>query len=812
MAHNDRQTQLIELTSHLAQQIQRKIQPDISHLSHLAQIYRCNDVESNILRALIKSLDVPYLERCLRRISPTTTITSPPSVPGRRVTLYKAPLPVEAQARVAADSLIARYLSWLARNPRRRALALVESDRHVVLFVPEGSKFDPEEAWREFVAFVSSGEELVRTFIAMLNSIQLSARSFGVPEFPILSEDQQLVMLAWFLRSVQSVEKRLRGREMRMTNLEASLNGLSDKEREKIQKDIRDLHHNQDKELKKYGENFNRRFSGYLRDQQEAFRLIHECKSSLSSEGLKPAQLKMFQNKLNKSQLKLELTQDQLLESEQFLSRANSDPLEFMKQFADQHPQIFKRVYMLTEYFTERAARQINLTTGPNFANIMVEIVRLTNWLESRSSNVIQAIRAQKLKLRPLLFEAPEMLLKRSPGDGTGEFCYVCGELLALEDKAQVSRFVFRSPSQRLQSVRGEQRPPVCRHCVALAFVSPLKPSDQSVIVRLDLTGQDNRRSGRSAAMLGILESFLRGLTLSQLDLAAGNYLMLTSSERIKVGNKWRSLSAVVGTVIYAHLRLAGLFDHQIFAEYKARIATGLSDIELEPHRLAFLSILIKSLQLHLTEGSEVNRSLTSATRYTLADEPILANYELIRRPNIDPKRRQEKVHIEIEKSLEVWTKMIAPKSRAKLIEDVVAMAGLLSPFVDRARQEVRKENNPSLDADREASKLIEEVDEPFNFLYRFADNTARSTARLYRNPTNWFTYEQTKALLEKLGVDLGERENIENGARFLEVNANDVEAAYKEFAEGDYKADRDWRAFTYRLKLALYCRFAELA
>ena len=67
--------------------------------------------------------------------------------------------------------------------------------------------------------------------------------------------------------------------------------------------------------------------------------------------------------------------------------------------------------------------------------------------------------------------------------------------------------------------------------------------------------------------MLGDLEAFLRGLTLSQLDLAAGDYLMLTSSERVKAGNKWRCLADVIGTVPYAHLRLAELFEHQIFVD-----------------------------------------------------------------------------------------------------------------------------------------------------------------------------------------------------------------------------------------------------
>ena len=410
---------------------------------------------------------------------------------------------------------------------------------------------------------------------------------------------------------------------------------------------------------------------------------------------------------------------------------------------------------------------------------------------------------------QPLLAADPEAFLERSAGDGTGEFCYVCGRRLSPEDEAQVNRFIFRSPSQRLQSVRGEQRPPVCRHCVAVAFVCPLKPSDQSVIVRL-LPARTHKGKGRAAAVLGDLEAFLRGLTLSQLDLAAGDYLMLTSSERVKAGNKWRCLADVIGTVPYAHLRLAELFEHQIFVDYAARIVAGISDIELAPHRLAFLSILIKALQLRLTEGSEANRPLATATRYVLADEPVLAIYELVSQPHIDQRCRQERVRIEIERSLEVWTTMIE-ENRAKMITDVVAMAGLLYAFIDQTLREVRRNNNSSLDPDREASKLIEEVDEVFNFLYRFADNTTYSTARLYRNPTNWFTYERTKVLIEQLGIDVSERERTENSARFLEVNTNDVEAAYKHFAEGEYKDDADWRAFTYRLKLALYSRFPGL-
>jgi hypothetical protein len=761
MAFNEQETKTLELASYVAQQIQMGKKPVDAHLSYLHQIYKSGNREADSLRVLIRSLDIPQLERLLHRSS--KAISEFPGASGKRVTLYKTPLPGEAQARVAADSLIARYLSWLARNTRRRAVALAESDHHVIFFIPEGSEFDPEEAWNAFVRFVFSGEELVRTFVAMLNSIKLSKRGFGVPEFPILGEDQEIIILAWLLRSIQLVQKRLEQRQSRMAELEIALSG---KDQKKAEKEYSNLKEKQEKEIRKYSENFNRLIS-------------------------------------------------QLPEYAELVSKSNLDPIKFLNLFEDAHNEIFKRARAVGELFTKQAAEQINTSRGDYFAIAIVEIIRLVTLLEADNSAKTSGNQTKTFQLRSLLVEHPAAQNERLPGDGTSEFCYVCGELLSNEDSVQVGRFTFRAPYQRLQSVRGERSPSVCRHCVAIAFVSPLKPSDQSVIIQLESMTENDLTQGRSAVVLGRLESFLRGLTLSQLDLTAGNYLMLTSSERVKVGKNWRNLADVVGAVVYAHFRLAELFDYQVFEDYKARIVMGISDIQLESYRLAFLSIFIKAFQLHLTQGGEVNHPLASATRYILADEPIFAIYELVSQPDVDKKRRQQKaqmkLEIEIERSLEVWTKMITEKNRAKIITDVVAMAGLLYPFVDQTLREVRKKNDSSLNPDREASKLIEEVDEVFNFIYRFADNVTYSTARLYLNPTNWFTYEQTKALLEELGRSLTEREKTESNARFLEVNPNDIEAAYKKFAEGNYKADADWRAFTYRLKLALYSRFPGL-
>ena len=145
MALVDQEIQLIELVTHVAQQVQRGKDAS-AYLAYLNRIFQEKKPETVLLNALITSLDVPQLRRLLRRGRPDGTSATPPIIPGKRVILYKAALPGETQARIATDSLIARYLGWLARDPHHRAVAVTDTDRHVVLFVPDESEFAPEQA------------------------------------------------------------------------------------------------------------------------------------------------------------------------------------------------------------------------------------------------------------------------------------------------------------------------------------------------------------------------------------------------------------------------------------------------------------------------------------------------------------------------------------------------------------------------------------------------------------------------------------------------------------------------------------------
>ena len=207
-----------------------------------------------------------------------------------------------------------------------------------------------------------------------------------------------------------------------MANIEKRLQSPSDREVKRIEKEFKELQDKQHKELKKYGENFKRRFSSFLQNQQDAVQRIQQYQTELSGTKLKPPQRKSLQKKLCEVQSTIELGQDQLLQLARLFNQADDDPLKFLEQFEGDHRQIYKTARLLTELFTERAARQINLTRGDNFANAVLEIVRLTIWLEPPNSNEIGVARAQKLDLRPLLFETPEMLQRRSPGDSTESF------------------------------------------------------------------------------------------------------------------------------------------------------------------------------------------------------------------------------------------------------------------------------------------------------------------------------------------------------------------------------------------------------
>lgn len=146
---------------------------------------------------------------------------------------------------------------------------------------------------------------------------------------------------------------------------------------------------------------------------------------------------------------------------------------------------------------------------------------------------------------------------------------------------------------------------------------------------------------------------------------------------------------------------------------------------------------------------------------------------------------------------------------KAQMFRYVAALTGLLSGFCDFVDSRCGRGSDT---AKREVSKLIEEVTDPYQFCYRATHNLSGEMATLYRNPDNYFCFDEAEKLLTGLeGVNLSERQIIsEQKTRALRVYFDDVRHAYAMLFETAYKSDKEQKDFTTELKLSLAAKFPE--
>jgi len=146
---------------------------------------------------------------------------------------------------------------------------------------------------------------------------------------------------------------------------------------------------------------------------------------------------------------------------------------------------------------------------------------------------------------------------------------------------------------------------------------------------------------------------------------------------------------------------------------------------------------------------------------------------------------------------------------KAKMFRDVAAMTGLLDAFCDYVRSEATKGGKS---AENEVEKLIEEVTDPFRFIYRASHNLSGTMATMFRNDDNYFCFDSARDLMAKLvGDDMQKREGVsEKGTRSLRIYFDDVRNAYVTLFETDYKTEKEQKDFTTELKLSLAAKFPE--
>lgn len=728
---------------------------------------------------------------------------------GKTQILYKSPLPGELQARLSIESAIDRFLEYLQKQ--YQIAVLNESDYHVQVFIPHRKeRADFSQYWREFIeniAFSTYGDTkhnlpgLVQTFIVMLNSVTLAGRGFSTLDIPILTLNQSNVLAAWYLAVVREVEKRQTERKKQINDITKQLaeSELSDKERKSKQTDLQKKEEMQLKEANKYSEDFQKAFGKVLNEQQSIWQELNTIQTQLADSVVTKAQINKLQKQQEKLVSKIIFTQESVRQKISLLAESDGEPFKFIK---NENPDKFKDIVNISKIFTKRATDQINSTRGDIFTQCILEMYRL---LENPPSAPFP---------EPLLSEQPSIKEVRSAGDDGKDFCYSCGVTLQ-NAKWKVARFMFERPSQRRQSSSSEDRPYICASCSALAFASPLKVTDESIILKLEPVNQSE------PAKLKV-KDYIRMLSNKELHLSAGRYVVL-ASDRTGGGDL---ASQKLGQVQYALAKIASIFPLEVLADFKfSLIIQGSQPKQLASRHLVFIKGLIEGYnQSIILTGKEINMPLGDAVRYVEDDLPFLAEYNVV-------KAAAKINYWQIDKVRQLYWQIIQEDlklqgvnmdssnqmaKRAKLYRDVTALTGLTYAFAYSLESTAKKarETNTKIDVEREVSKIIEQVNDAVAFCYYATLGDEKKTnvqARLYCNPENYFVYEQTKKLLEELTITNREQKDAEKQQTWLTLYADDVMRAYTYFAENGYSQDREWNELTYNLKLSLYTRFPEL-
>ncbi|MBU7583093.1 MAG: hypothetical protein KAF91_09315 [Nostoc sp. TH1S01] len=501
------------------------------------------------------------------------------------------------------------------------------------------------------------------------------------------------------------------------------------------------------------------------------------------------------------------LTSESIQQKLQIFHESGGNPFKFVKQDEKNNPNKFIVICRISKNFTKTATDQINSTRGDIFTQCIFEMYRLLE--ENNPNNPL---------LQPLLTEKVILGEMRSPGDDSKEFCYSCG--VKLDPKTarwQVLRFMFERPSQRRQSAPSEGRPHICFSCSALAFASPLKVTDESVVLMLEPGDSSVNFEVKKLKM----KDYLKMLTNKELHLSAGRYLILNSNE--DKTNTGDLASQKLGQLQYAMVKIAKIFSAEVLADFKfSLMSQGSEQIILKSRHLIFIKGLMDSYgQQIVNAGKEINMTLGDAVRYIQQDLPYLADYTLTKVANVFNKYQLEQIREIYWQTLQNdlkargdnmdSDKQLAPK--AKLYIDIAALTGITYAFAQSLEITAKQANKGEDYVEREVSKLIEKVDDAVAFCYyaTLGDETKRSVqARLYNNPESYFIYVQAKNLLNRLELKSREMED-EKGKKYLNLFADDILNIYQYFAANGYSQEKEWKDLTYQLKLSLYTRFPEL-
>lgn len=670
---------------------------------------------------------------------------------GKVVTWYRTVLPQEAQARIAYESLLDRFMAYIAE--KEKVIELAVNDLNTWVFVPRGRSIEVDIAWSEFVEFAFSLSELEKSFTLLMNLHRLSAGrqgGLGYLRFPIVSRDQAILFAAYYYavieyRSLQSKEVREATRAVR--DAQAKISEIQNK-------------------LKKLDANS----PGYPRNMKT---------------------LEEWQKKLAEYQT----TSEGIRKQAYATYKIHVDTIQQKTS-----PEWVKTIRQIAETFNTTAKAQLgsNVTKIDGLIDAIVDLNAPTGNFSIRS---------------PLIEDLLDVNF-REAGDKGSRICYVCGRLMRKNDKEfSITRLIFEKPTTRPQSGSAESKLPACGDCAAVALTSPFKLGESGVLVRLEFK-QDQQDYEIS------IRDYVRMLTLGELNLAAGKYLLISCQDYTGKGTEKKFVMTQMGALQYALFKMASTMPREALRNVQVKLFDG-SEQELPVRHLIWLNYLQEIFEIDLTyfdkqkNTSKPSQETFEAVRLIQKEEVVKAIYALIcgnpERVYQLTDRSYEKLRL-LEELRKEHCKLLEEADmpeKVKLFRDVAAMTGLLDAFCDYVRSEAKKAGK---DDKNEVTKLIEEVTDPYQFIYRASHNLSGTMATMFRNDDNYFCFDSARAMLgQLLGEEINKREGVsDKGTRSLKVYFDDVRNAYAALFENDYKSEKEQKDFTTELKLSLAAKFPE--
>lgn len=689
---------------------------------------------------------------------------------GQDPILYLHPFPGESQMRAAYEVAIEGFLEHL----EAQGYPVVEQGAGWVRVYrsPKAPPLNLGAAWCKYMEEAFGFEGLSQRLLSLLNSVRLAGRGISAPKVPVATLGARDFLAAWYLANLLWVKERLEWRAQEIARLKGEIEGSAEG-REKAKK-IRDLEkrkQDQEKELKKYAGELKKKWDELEQERKKTAEQRAKLEARL--ERAKPGARPGLEAEL--AGLKPPLA-DWALEG----LRCGIDSLQefwvWLDPASPKAPEALRRLAIYLPHFGPNARQQLNTAVGNKFTKILEELLRLLS------------LEAPEAEVPPLVAESPFAFGQREAGD-KAEACYSCGKPLS-GGKLKASKLVFASPSQRLQSGSGQEEPWVCFACAALALLSPIKPGEGSILVRVGIY------EASEAA-----KHFTRLLTTGTLHVAAGRYLQLNSPT---VGGK--PLAQALGRVIYALQVLGQEVNPRILERFPFYLLEGMQEILL-PRRALWLShVLHKAFASRPDEGGEVNRELGEALRYALADLPWHTLYTLARRyGRVADRFALEEGLRRYATILEQETKEVSMKENTDLpqrFRNVAGLTGLLYAWVSYAETQV---GQGTQEAKRAVVKLLDNLESAGGFLYVAAYGLDSTQARLYESDGPFF-YQEAKRLLKEAGAEVKEAE--ENFRRYFSVSQDDLHRVYTHLAER-YR-DKKWESFVYEVRLSLASRFPQ--